>query len=601
MLALPAAASAAKTYVVDSTENVTPDVGCNGGGPGECDLGEAITLANTDGEESRIEFGVSEFKVENPLPAIEAPVTVDGTSEAGDPGVEIWKNSEGFFAGLTVGGNGSLIEGIAIGGFSPGIEVVGNLNRVCNSFIGTRLDGVTPEANTEGVLVHTLASQNEIGASCDIGNVISGNDWTGVLAEGLETHIANNLIGLDAAGEPLPNGESPQPSEPAGGIIAWDEGALIGGFGEGNTIAYNKSQVEVSGFQLGGGIVVEKQNIAIRGNSIFENQGRGIFFRFLFTQSIPRIESVESVEGEGTTIAGSLEGEPEETYLVDLFGNVACDKFQTGFEEFTLAGEGEDFLGSAEVSTDALGQGEFKAEVPVVPAAMALTATGTRLTGNSSSEFSGCTLAPQPKPKPTPAPSPETKPSGGAPPILFLAPPTPENGDSVVVAPKAGTVFVTVPGGKKVKLEAGQTIPVGSIVDATRGKVTLTSINRKGETQTAVFFGGIFLVQQQEGSGLVILKLRGPLVCGKGTGSGRVAGRLERGGSKSRKLWGSGKGNFRTEGNNGSATVRGTIWLTEDRCDGTFFKVRRGVVTIRDFAANETFPLGKGKSYLAQP
>ena len=99
----------------------------------------------------------------------------------------------------------------------------------------------------------------------------------------------------------------------------------------------------------------------------------------------------------------------------------------------------------------------------------------------------------------------------------------------------------------------------------------------------------------------MVLKLRGALNCGKASGSGRVAGRLERGGRKSRKLWGSGKGNFRTEGNNGSATVRGTIWLTEDRCDGTFFKVRRGVVTIRDFGANETFQLGKGKSYLAQP
>jgi hypothetical protein len=201
-------------------------------------------------------------------------------------------------------------------------------------------------------------------------------------------------------------------------------------------------------------------------------------------------------------------------------------------------------------------------------------------------------------------PKPPTPPQNpGQPPVLFLAPPppTPENGEKVVVAPKAGTVFVTTPGGKKVKLEAGQTIPVGSIVDATRGKVTLTSVNRKGETQTAVFFGGVFLVQQQEGSGLVVLKLRGALNCGKAARSGRVAGRLERGGKKSRKLWGSGKGNFRTEGNNGSATVRGTIWLTEDRCNGTYFKVNQGVVTIRDFGANETFQLGKGKSYLATP
>ncbi len=600
MLALPAVASAAKTYVVNETGNVAPDVGCQNGGGVECDLWEAIELANSDGEESTIEFEVSEVAVASQLPAIEAALRLTGTSEEGNPGVEIWKDTEGFFSGLTVSGTGTTIEGIAIGGFSPGIDFAGNANRVCNSYIGTQLDGVTSEANTEGVQVRALATENEIGAGCEIGNVISGNNWTGVLAEGLKTHIANNLIGIDAVGEPLPNGESPQPSEPAGGIIAWDEGALIGGQGEGNTIAYNKSQVEFSGFQLGGGIVVEKPNVAIRGNSIFENQGRGIYFRFLFSQSIPQIEAVESVEGEGTTISGSLEGEPEQAYLVDLFGNAACDKFQTGFEEFTMAGEGEEFLGSAEVSTNALGQGSFEAEVPVVPTATALTATGTRVAGNSTSEFSACTLAPQPKPKPAPPPTP-----GGNPPVTFALPasqpPAPENGDSVVVAPKAGTVFVTVPGDKKVKLEAGQTIPVGSIVDATRGKVTLTSINKKGETQTAVFFGGIFLVQQQEGSGLVVLKLRGPLNCGKGGGSGRVAGRLERGGGKSRKLWGSGKGNFRTEGNNGSATVRGTIWLTEDRCDGTFFKVRRGVVTIRDFGASETFSLGKGKSYLAQP
>ena len=147
MLALPAISSAAETYVVDATENVTPDVGCNGGGPGECDLGEAITLANTDGEESTIEFSVSEVKVESPLPTIEAPLTIDGTDEAGNPGVEIWKNSEGFFSGLAVSGNETTIEGIAIGGFSPGIDLIGNENRVCNSYIGTELNGVTPEAN----------------------------------------------------------------------------------------------------------------------------------------------------------------------------------------------------------------------------------------------------------------------------------------------------------------------------------------------------------------------------------------------------------------------------------------------------------------------
>ncbi len=85
--------------------------------------------------------------------------------------------------------------------------------------------------------------------------------------------------------------------------------------------------------------------------------------------------------------------------------------------------------------------------------------------------------------------------------------------------------------------------------------------------------------------------------CKGGAGTSSLA----RGGRKGRHLWGSGHGKFRTEGNYGSATVRGTIWLTEDRCNGTFFKVKRGVVTIRDFTSNQTFPLPKGKTYFAQP
>ena len=186
--------------------------------------------------------------------------------------------------------------------------------------------------------------------------------------------------------------------------------------------------------------------------------------------------------------------------------------------------------------------------------------------------------------------------SGGA--IQQIAALAPENGETVAVAPAGGKVFVQRPGQKKpTELKEGQTIPVGSIVDATDGKVTLTSVNKAGETQTAVFYGGKFLVAAQESNGLVVLKLRGALNCANARASGATASA----GRKGRRLWGSGKGKFRTEGNYGSATVRGTVWLTEDRCTGTFFKVRRGVVTVRDFSGNQTFSLPKGKSYLAQP
>ena len=66
-----------------------------------------------------------------------------------------------------------------------------------------------------------------------------------------------------------------------------------------------------------------------------------------------------------------------------------------------------------------------------------------------------------------------------------------------------------------------------------------------------------------------------------------------------RRLWGHGKGRFRTKGRYSSATVRGTEWVTTDRCDGTLTSVTQGVVSVRDFTRNKTVSVAAGKSYLA--
>jgi hypothetical protein len=51
-----------------------------------------------------------------------------------------------------------------------------------------------------------------------------------------------------------------------------------------------------------------------------------------------------------------------------------------------------------------------------------------------------------------------------------------------------------------------------------------------------------------------------------------------------RELWGSGHGDFTTKGRYGAASVRGTIWLTQDRCDGTYFRVTKDSVTVVAYA-----------------
>ena len=179
--------------------------------------------------------------------------------------------------------------------------------------------------------------------------------------------------------------------------------------------------------------------------------------------------------------------------------------------------------------------------------------------------------------------------------------PTPVNGKALVAEPTQGTIKVKLPGSKKyVDLSTLTSIPSGSIVDATKGKVTITSVNAAGEEQTATFYGGVFQVIQKPGATIVLLILKGGDFKSCRAGNASASSALASGRS-GRHLWGSGKGHFKTEGNHGSATVRGTIWFTEDRCDSTFFKVKRGVVSVRDFDAHRTISLRAGKTYTAGP
>ena len=69
---------------------------------------------------------------------------------------------------------------------------------------------------------------------------------------------------------------------------------------------------------------------------------------------------------------------------------------------------------------------------------------------------------------------------------------------------------------------------------------------------------------------------------------------------KSRKLWGEGKGAFRTSGKYSSATVRGTKWVVTDSCTGTLTRVKQGVVVVRDFKKRRNVTVRAGKQYLAR-
>jgi hypothetical protein len=135
------------------------------------------------------------------------------------------------------------------------------------------------------------------------------------------------------------------------------------------------------------------------------------------------------------------------------------------------------------------------------------------------------------------------------------------------VKPAGGSVTVKPRGGHRFRLRKATAIPVGSSVDTSHGKVKLTSARSRYKTQSGVFSQGAFVVTQQR-DGMTDLKLAGSSfgVCDAANARGKpVTGAA----NSRRRLFGRAHGHFRTRGRNSSATVRGTTWLTEDRCDGT--------------------------------
>jgi hypothetical protein len=181
---------------------------------------------------------------------------------------------------------------------------------------------------------------------------------------------------------------------------------------------------------------------------------------------------------------------------------------------------------------------------------------------------------------------------------------TPVAGTSVVAAPVTGTILVRAPGTRKfIRLRKGEQIPLGSTVDATHGRVQLTSAKDKsGHTTTGVFYAGVFRLTQQSSRGaeITVLTLAGPKPSGcSAAGSATVARRRSR--KRQRSLWGNSKGDFRTKGSYASATERGTRWLTQDTCAGTLIHVTQGEVTVDDLPHHRTFLLKAPHSYLAHP
>jgi hypothetical protein len=175
--------------------------------------------------------------------------------------------------------------------------------------------------------------------------------------------------------------------------------------------------------------------------------------------------------------------------------------------------------------------------------------------------------------------------------LAVAAPTTPASGP--VMGTPSGTVLVNG------RVYTGGAISYGSKVDVTKGKVTLKAdVGRL----TASGGGGItaqFTLRRLKAGGKPIVELR--LAGGDFKACGKRAAQSRAKTAKTvRRLWAKGSGKFRTRGRYASAAIRGTDWLTADRCDSTFVKTRQGVVAVLDLVLKKTVLVKAGQSYAAK-
>jgi titin len=218
----------------------------------------------------------------------------------------------GQAVGVVVNGSNNLIGGetaaarnLISGNGYAGIRIVGGKsNQVQGNYIGTDVTGTQAVANSYGVILQS--GSNQVGGTdAGAGNLISGNQATGVLLDGVGgSLVQGNFVGTDVTGtQALGNYVGVDLEQPSGGNLIGGTAAgasnLISGnrldgvhfyFGTltGNTVQGNYIGTDATGTQALGnarrGVFIEggSNNLiggtaAGAGNLISANQGSGIY------------------------------------------------------------------------------------------------------------------------------------------------------------------------------------------------------------------------------------------------------------------------------------------------------------------------------------
>lgn len=281
-------------------------------------------------------------------------------------------------AANTISGNG---VGIRLTDGATRTEIIGNTIGLDSSrqlAIGNVNDGIFLDNSGDNLIGDTTARG---------GNIIVANGGNGIFlldTRATNNRIVGNSIGVDGTGtRPLPNVGS-------GILVRNASGNLIGGDqpGEGNRVACNR----------GTGVLLDSSSrrITIRGNEITGNNLLGIDLSGDNVTlndptdvdsgandclNYPMISAATS--GEDLIVSGTFDGHPNESYIIDVYGNAVADS--SGF------GEGQYYLGWSAITTNARGEARFDIRIATPLPIAFVSATATDSAGNTS-EFSATSM-----------------------------------------------------------------------------------------------------------------------------------------------------------------------------------------------------------------
>lgn len=323
---------------------------------------------------------------------------VSGTQSLGNArtGVHVWGGSYNVVGGSTLAER-NVVSANGHHGVNIRQSDTTN-NRVSGNFIGTDITGTVDLGNSLwGVVIANGTTDNLIGTDADghldhqEGNVISGNQSGGlVIGNGPQrNHVAGNSIGTDSSGTfaiansghgVVIHGNSP-------GNVIGTNGDGVFDSAEGNQIAFNQQ----AGVALAANAGSEN---TIRGNAVHSNGELGID---LGADGVDVNDSLDADSGTndrqnapvitGTQpglgslqLTGSMHSSALTSFKLDFYANVDADP--SGY------GEGQQYLGYADVSTDVNGNHSFQATLDYeITDGRWITATATNAAG-STSEFS---------------------------------------------------------------------------------------------------------------------------------------------------------------------------------------------------------------------